>query len=98
MEVEQKNTKLPVKTPHLHAKIWMIVTAVVVVISLIAIAFYVGRTFYLKREPQEAPAATSTETSQKPATTEDVAKELKGINLSELKEAVNALKNAFAAF
>lgn len=84
-----------------NARVWMAVTIIVVILAVGAITFFLVKKNQVKEGLDTditTPVEQQTEVQAKPADTKSVAKELKSIDLSEIKAAVNELKTTFAAF
>lgn len=101
-------------TPHPHSKLWLGITAGVIVITAIVSWYFVFQT----RSVTDSPAKVTTSPTSQPASsqaesaastptptinpsdtsTKTVAKDIKSIDTAELKSAVKELKAAVAQF
>ncbi|MBI4101220.1 hypothetical protein HY441_01965 [Candidatus Microgenomates bacterium] len=91
-------TQPPIKSPHPHAKWWMLATAVVVVVAAVTVAVFLIKARNANRAAQDVQPAQSELTGQATAPTADtkqVTTDLSGINIQELKDAVTEVKNTF---
>lgn len=97
-------------TPHPHARIWLIVTVIIVVVGLLTSMYYWMQTKRLSKTRKQASSATLPIVSPVPSPAQEpvvisqdsspkkVAEEIKKININEIKKSVEELRVALASF
>lgn len=102
MESTEK-TSTHIEASHRFPKLWMLVTAVVVICSLTAAGIYFNKAYHVKH-PVAQPATTKSATTASPtpatakAQAAQVSQDLKNVDLASIKSSINDLKATLSAF
>lgn len=94
-EIKNQSPQQPV--PHPHAKLLLIISAVIVIASFLAVGVFGLKTIGLKNE-KKTTDTTPPMANQEDVDPKKVSEELKSLDLAEIKSAVADIKSIVDAF